>query len=497
MKLTLQSADSDFRSPHGRSDRNIAQAFSFGEKCALRNLVLREWRPHLSPEQHHLVTYFFDASIEWGRVCLEATFGQMTDGIRAATQWVLPPVMVKRTQFYEITAALKARGVLLIESVLRKFTRFTINLHWSPAEGVPTMALVLSKARRAAMEAPSEDLFANEMGTLSGSRTTEANRLSATRTTVVPNADTYKHTTKHTEESKKENNLRPSASEAVVHPFIRKRERPTPISSSEAKTQGTSCIRPATEPAPERTAREAVLAVQASDTERRNAAAAKAKTLDTFTAYQATWRAAWAESYDTAVPTWTQHEGHMLRAVLKARLHGNIPARHDFLDFVTRNWRAILATKFAWMTKGAPPTLPTVQFLCAGKFVTVFLDAYAERSQFEAAAMQGGDMVELKRLLAQGLTRDAAMVKIGERRALSVQRTKDTETKVLNADMIHRAEAIRAEVMEQRKAMMRERAGVQPVAIEPPARAAEPFEELAGYTLEPVVLPEFDIISWR
>jgi hypothetical protein len=36
--------------------------------------------------------------------------------------------------------------------------------------------------------------------------------------------------------------------------------------------------------------------------------------------------------------------GYQLRATLNSRVH-------DFVDFVVRHWEAVIADKFAWMTK--------------------------------------------------------------------------------------------------------------------------------------------------
>ena len=512
----------------------IQQAFSSGEKCTLRNLVLREWRPFLTRDEHHVAVYIYDSSIEWGRHSLEATFDQLSEGIRASTQWVMPPIMMGRSLFYRTVDAMKAHGMLLVESFFRRFTRFTLNPEWSPAEGVPTMALAISKAKREQLGPEAAgDLFAQEMALVSRSGTTDPDLVSRSGTLTpksakiggrlvsrsgtssVPLRDPYKHTDK---QEREESDLSQAASVAPVHPFIRKRAKPTTPFSSEASNE-ISCTRreiapettvaeplPAFDPRPERTARQAVVAAEAATSERRTAFAEKAKPLDTFLAYEATWLRAWAETYeDNPAQTWSQQEGHMIRAVLKSRFRENVPARHDFLDFVTRNWQAIIADKFGWMRTSPPPPLPKLTFLASPKIVMHFLDAYAERKRYEVIALATGQEAELKRLLALGLTRDAAMIKIGERKAQSVIRTKDAEERKSNSGALAAANAAYAKaveaqrkVMEDRATLKREQSGATVAksgAVA--AKVSEPFEELAGWKPDPLILPPVDLSFWN
>jgi hypothetical protein len=89
----------------------------------------------------------------------------------------------------------------------------------------------------------------------------------------------------------------------------------------------------------------------------------------------------------------------------------------DFLYWVVASWPQIMAEKFSWMDRRTPPAYPEVAMLV--RFVTDFLDAYAVRLGKERMATSSPEQAEYRKLIATGLSHDAAMIEIGRRRAAS------------------------------------------------------------------------------
>jgi len=55
------------------------------------------------------------------------------------------PFELARSRFYHLTNAPKARGMLTMVAVMRRFTCYAINLHWSPAMSQSGTAVVQNK----------------------------------------------------------------------------------------------------------------------------------------------------------------------------------------------------------------------------------------------------------------------------------------------------------------------------------------------------------------
>ncbi|CAO3460741.1 hypothetical protein [Azospirillum argentinense] len=103
----------------------------------------RKWRPHLSIRERDVVAYVIDNSIAWGRPTLEATLDQMVAGVPGR----LATIGISKSTLRRAVEDLKARGLLAVRCTGR-FSRFTINLSWSP-ENAETEAAAPRKEPRA------------------------------------------------------------------------------------------------------------------------------------------------------------------------------------------------------------------------------------------------------------------------------------------------------------------------------------------------------------
>lgn len=148
------------RSSHGA--RAAEGDLTLVERTAVRNIVSNEWRSHLSTDERDLVSYVLDQTIAWGREALELTYKQMSLGIRAPEgseyTWRLPPICISRTVFYRLLKSLTERGVFLVETVKRRFTRIRLNLDWKPESVAMTPRLAISKHRQKGVDGSSEDV---------------------------------------------------------------------------------------------------------------------------------------------------------------------------------------------------------------------------------------------------------------------------------------------------------------------------------------------------
>jgi hypothetical protein len=248
-------------------------------------------------------------------------------------------------------------------------------------------------------------------------------------------------------------------------------------------------------PARPQSAREPIAATLEGDRARRGQFAAKvqAKAVDSRAAYIGIWRAAWGETYPgIAIPSWTDKDVAMVLGVLRNRFRDNVAARHDFLDFVVRHWKWIMAEEFHWM-RTPPPAYPSLAFLCSRKLSGRFLDAYADRRRREEIEVLPAEQRALAVLIDEGKSREEALLIIGERRALSKVKADDLAVRRDNGDFFRRAEEERAKLNEARRALMGERAKLrQELAAAPraPAPAPEPFEEL---DLKPIVIAPLNL----
>lgn len=215
----------------------------------------------------------------------------------------------------------------------------------------------------------------------------------------------------------------------------------------------------------------------------------KTKASDTVEAYTATFTNAWVETYRGTTPRVPgPKELYVLRSSLRARYRDNPQIRHAFLEFVVRNWPVIIADQFAWMTYRQPPSLPDIAFMCGQKFITRFMDAFADKERIEHARLLPAEERDLDHLIANGKTREEALLDIGERRALSRIRGEDEERRRSNSKALKERMEARAE---REKAMREE---MHRRAEERRREAARPAleEGIAPMEFTPIELPPFD-----
>lgn len=480
-------------------------AFSSQERCAVRNVLEREWRLYLSSDERDFLRYLIDNTVEWGRSVLDVTIDQMLSGVPSDNDsgwtWRLPPVGFSRRTLERIIAKLKAKGALTIEVVHRTCQRICLNFLWTPMEGV--MSLLIPKNRKN-VDAETDDeisglsVASSLTAKLAGKKNSDdlltANLAGIDRQSGGP----IKQNDKHNEENHFKPSLRSAGADLPVPGRIRQRTRPTltpesqepsPVPAAPSRTgRALDVFEDKTEAAVARWQREGV--------ESRKQKAAAARERDSSDAYHTTYTAAWAETFPgVPCPTWTQNDKHRFRAMIKSRLYDDPQKRHDFVDFVVRNWPQIRSTKFGWMTKVSPPDKPNIQFLTRPNTMSNLLDAFAERQHYGTIRLLPAEQQEVERLIGSGMSRDEALVAVGKRQALSEARGKESEVKRFNGDAIRRAEDARAKARAEQKALMRQRAEQAAQATE--TKDEEGFPELGDYSLEPLDLPELDYSKWN
>lgn len=469
----------------------MTSAISLTERCDFRNVLARVWRPHLSTDEFAFLHYVIDNSVEWGREALDVTIDQMVNGVPNppdhAWPWKLPPIGIARRTLERVIQKLRTRGAILVEAIRNRCTIIRLNTFWAPLEGM--MSFIAPKRLRERLEQQT-NLFGEEEITATvadidrGAQGITANQAVNNRHGGGPIKQDTKQNTNDLPTS-----LRSPQHSLLPTPVnIRKRERPP------EKKEALS-LSPAARPArSEESVKEAVERVRRMSVENRQQQAAKAKQADSPSSYHRTYVNAWAEAYEgVPCPTWSEKDMHMVRSVLKSRLHDTIQSRHDFLEFIVKNWAQIISAKFGWMTKEPPPSKPSIKFVTSAKLIGNFLDAFADRRHFDTIRLLPAEQQEVERLIISGKSRDEAIAAVGERRALSKIKAKDSEVKAMNGDMIRRAEAERAKLVAERKQLLRERAAAQVESKPEP----ETFEEIGDLAVELIELPPMDYSKWN
>lgn len=222
----------------------------------------------------------------------------------------------------------------------------------------------------------------------------------------------------------------------------------------------------------------AVAAIAAVQT--RAAAPAKKRKLTTWD----TWRSAWLATFATTpCPVWGERDNGIIRTLQK-RVERPGVDWHDFLNFAVCHWRTLCAQNFGWMKQTPPPQFPSVRFLT--KFADTFIGAYAEAMERDASATDTSDEAVINRMVASGMTRDAALIEIGKRRGVAEQR--ETLTR-------ERGEAARLLRMAQEAQNRLER--TQPVVPLRNRPQAAPRPRTAMRVGEPLPFPDIRIDTPR
>lgn len=462
--------------------------FSNPEKTRIRYVLQREWRPHLSPDERDFLQYVIEHSVELGRDVLDVTLDQMINGVPAdpvtGWSWRITPVGFARRTLERLIQRLKDKGVLLVEAVRNRCTLIRLNMLWSPVESIMSIAipkrLQAGSQTRAQTSLPFDDAITATVADIEQEQTAITANL----------AGNNRHRGGPLDTSNSVRNI-PSPSlrsETGFLPEPRKRQRiPAPEKVQDQR------LSPAKTPVD--TVRAKVAEIEAQSRAHVKAKADKAKNLDAAGAYHTTFVNAWRETYPgVPVPTWTARDMHMVRSVLKSRLHESIEPRHEFLDFVVRNWPRIISLKFGWMKTSPPPQMPTIGFLVANAFIGHFLDAFADRRRVENTKRLPAEEREIEAMIAQGKTRDEALIAVGKRSALSETRAKETEVRRLNGQTIRDAEKRRAALIEEQRRLMRAKAEA---SGDTPSRPVERFQELGDLTVDLEPLPEIDYSKWN
>ncbi|WP_419695422.1 hypothetical protein ACN2CC_02145 [Mesorhizobium muleiense] len=512
------------------------QDFSSLEKLAIRNVMERVWRPHLLPDERDFLAYVYDNTIEWGRATLDVTLDQMVNGVpsdHAEWTWRLAPVGYPRSTLKRLIQRLKDKGALLVSAIRHRCTKITLNFLWSPAENVKKLPIpkrlqgkiadVLDELGEPIRfnldlndgpirpdlglndEAIRSDLDLNEEageGDKVQSDTYSPSIRSNLASNKVQSGPSNKQHVKQHEEKQHEN-YRTAA--------------PTGGDFSEEELEelggvGQSVLtaKEHEEACPPPTAAEIIRDTAIHSAEGRAQRLAAIREKDTADAYQATFLAAWEETYPgIPAPLMTKRDGFQLRAVLASHLLKDNAGRHEFLDFTVRHWEAIVADKFTWMTKAPAPKMPSQRFLIGKSFFGTFLDAFAERNRYRDATLSVGEDGEIKRLMRAGLSRENALKKIGETQGANRAKAQEREVKVRNTDIMRQAQATYDKLQAAQKQAFAERAKAAKAAKEAPksvpdpaaaARAAairaELADEIGPYTGELIDLPPYDPKDW-
>lgn len=477
------------------------------ERVAVRNIVFMEWRKHLSADERDLVSYIMELTVAWGRDFIEYTYDQMKAGVPAPENsgytWRVPPIEIARAQFYRILGRLKEKGAVLVESVERKYTRLRLNLGWIPQEGVMSPTLAVSKRRRRIEieDGEGKSEFDQELDRWSQSETKVVSReredWSRGDTSLVSDGDSLERDVYKKDEV---TTVAQSAPARAGLAIPKRKMEAWKVNHQPRREEISECLSPAAPPARAfaiETPAEIVQRVRTEHAEARAQRTEKVRHGDHARDYEMTFRDAWLETYPgQGVPTWTQKDCYILKNVLTARFRDNVVRRHDFLSYVVKNWSMIMSSYFGWMRQSRPPEMPALNFLVREQFISHFLDAFAASGRDQALQLLPAEERELATLEAGGMTREKALLKIGERRALSKVADKEKEVRQINREALLAAGDARKAREEAQRAEMRRRAEEAKQRSSQPA--PEPFEELQH--LPPLVLvelPPLDLSKWN
>jgi hypothetical protein len=446
--------------------------FSLPKKVEAFKRLGTVWAAHLSTYELTLVAWLMSNTLCRGKRSGTYSYPQLMGGVpnhREGGMWT-GGLRISERKLRNVIEALRVKG--LIETALtERGTRFTVMLEWSPetgkAEESNVVPLNLQRPRRRAGRTPvqqrqatAEEAVGEWDGALADDEAAargaggERHRVPGVRGTPCPPSiekptkqETYKGTTVAT------------AAEAygprTVLPEIRKRNR------SAASVQTSSGFVPETSsPSPRCAAPPPATPGLPPGDERHRSDLAKLhpearraailSRADPF-AWEATWAAAWAETYEAAgCLGWSKKAGGMLRMRVKNSWPSNrMPEVHAMLEFTVRNWDTIVRSRhLSWMTKSVPPERPDIEFV--GKFFARFHEAYASKAELEWLGMQDGTKQAVHALVKRtGMTREMALAHVlakaresadlVEARKLAAQAKRDREMQILAADRAERA----------------------------------------------------------
>lgn len=351
----------------------------------------RDWRGHLSMVERDFLSYLIDASVSWGREWIQVTVDQMLSG----TEWGLPRVGLSRRSIFNALASLKEKGVIAVQRVSRKVSRYIVNLQWKPDMGLATPK-------------NKETPEGRKSGLAVGKQRAESEV--------------------HIVHSEPENEC------IMCTPKIGSKKGEKDSSRRDAP-DGVSGV-------------QAIKAVKDRSTQK----------LRNSTNVEDVWRRGWIEGgYSSPAPGLQKKDlgqfGHVVR---------RFPDGLKIIEWGVANWSGVLARRFAWMTKKAPPKTPVPGFML--KFIDEFAEDFASAEDTKHRWAGTTEDREFQRLRQSGLSYEDALLEIGKRRAVHGEQDEVSKERAQIA-LARKALQIEAQQLEQqRRTMKPNRPAVKPDA---------------------------------
>lgn len=361
----------------------------------------REWRAHLSASERDFISWFIDNTIALGRPWLRATISQMSKGTRA----LVPAGQSVRTLERALPSLQKAG--LIVMRPGEKVNDYAINLCWLPKEELEDGTLAAMggpKCRNTTSD--TNDGVAGVLRQIGGPNNHEG---------FCSDKENKKKMKRSSDAAHRVNGLAPWEIKDDVTVCQTPRQRNAVASETDANRQPKKIV-------PLRVALKCVPDGSYPPTMQNEPPTRRKRPSQSMTA---DWSAAWQATYDVPVKHLTQRDVAMLTDLRKHFERGRVDWT-DFLYWFVAQWKPLMATKFLWMRKRNPPAYPEAWMLV--RFSNDFLDAYAERIDRKLTETSPPEKADYRKLIASGMTHDEAMLEIGARRAISMdreQRAKD------------------------------------------------------------------------
>lgn len=384
-----------FRNPPPAADANLKDYRVQQE--AFRWLSREVMHAASTPEKAVLV-HIFTMSIGMGDPAMRTTYralecgGEWTDGLG-----------MSRTQIYTAISGLAAKGILNTVVASSVGMEISINLAWLPATpwNERRGREVLATPKRLA-----------HLASGSTEDTGSENRTTPIRKTELPHSENRTPYRKNQEEN--------TLVENTILPVARSRVRPVPQISPVEEIQET--IPPQTSGgdvsrSPAERVRERVEGSRRSANEAKTDHRSSIRPADVLKTWRIAFEGAYADVPGAMCPTPTREDAMKLKAAVINKWTRSPAELHDFVDFTVRNWSNMTASSFPWMKSNPPPVFPTLRFFI-GQHVNV-LDYWSKVRRNDW--INSFDRDDQSRLLAftlrDGLTREAALAKLGEEKA--------------------------------------------------------------------------------
>jgi len=394
--------------------------------------AIREWRPHLDTYEFSVLLEIIDRTAGWNKAEVNVSTARLLDGDK---MYAGLGSQMHRSKMFKALAGLEAKGFVTRSRDRKGHLVIQFNKKWSPD--------MLNLPKRLQGRSPTETL-------------------------PVSNGDF------------------PVSNGDPVYSIPE-------MVSGDSNPLGSAEPRPVPNPmANVRAALEtAVSAHRAAATTR----AAKTAKVETSVGIEAAWKAAMLEAFPGSMHVpFSIREKAQIKAKVKAWLHAGEIGFPEFVDWAVRNWSAVLAKQFSWMTRSEPPKTPSLPFLL--HFIGQFAECWSEGKLDEWLAAP--ERTEMEKLLASGLSHEEAAAEIGKRRATEGMR-EENQKAIAEARSIRR----QAKIVEQRtrnvevapvhprsRAAEEQRAAINP----PPRRRALSDEELKAhdFTAAPTLDPNWE-----